>query len=48
VGCSTSKDAVLPVEDNTGASCDQQQTGKEKAKEKTVNNAINTIPGIGK
>lgn len=49
MGCNTSKDAVLSVEDNnTGASRDHQQIGKEKAKEKIVNNAINTIPEIGK
>jgi hypothetical protein len=49
MGCNTSKEAVLSVEDsNTGASCDQQQSGKKKGKGKIVNNAINTIPEIGK
>jgi hypothetical protein len=47
MGCNTSKEAVQSVEDsNTGASCDRQQS--ENKKEKIVNNAINTIPEIGK
>jgi hypothetical protein len=47
MGCNTSKEAVLSVEDsNTGASCDQQR--REEKKEKIFNNAVNTIPEIGK
>jgi hypothetical protein len=47
MGCNTSKEAVLSVEDsNTGASCDQQQS--EGKKEKIIKNAVDTIPEIGK
>jgi UDP-N-acetylmuramoylalanine-D-glutamate ligase len=47
MGCNTSKEAVLSVEDSkTGASCDQQQS--EEKKGKIFNNAVNTIPEIGK
>jgi hypothetical protein len=47
MGCNTSKEAVQSVEDsNTGASCDQQQN--ETKQDKIANNAVNTIPEIGK